>query len=210
MRENPYIVRRIKIYSSIAAIIECPGNLDSRSSVVPIDPTPYTTRHSEVMASTTVPSQAHMIAPEIPTSDVTESKIPLPVADGPSSDTLVEEDPEKQTTPDSTGSTSGAEEAEDVQQYPPARRVILIMLSLYLVMFLIALVSVAKRRRMIALLPARKCLEDVYAAVADLLAGPNNNCDGYPVYDERVQLLRGCRLVRKPAILTFGTLVNTP
>jgi hypothetical protein len=172
---------------------------------------PYTTRRSEVMASTTVPSQAHMIAPEIPTSDVTESKIPLPAVDGPSSDTLVEKDPEKQTTPDSTGSTLGAEEAEDVQQYPPARRVILIMLSLYLVMFLVALVSVpkttmvdksAKRRRMIALLPTRKCLWDVYAAVADLLAGPNNNCDGYPIYDERVQLLRGCRLVRKCAIPT--------
>ena len=163
------------------------------------------------MASTTVPSQAHMIAPEIPTSDVTESKIPLPAVDGPSSDTLVEKDPEKQTTADSTGSTLGAEEAEDVQQYPPARRVILIMLSLYLVMFLVALVSVtnttmvdqrAKRRRMIALLPTRRCLWDVYAAVADLLAGPNNNCDGYPIYDERVQLLRGCRLVRKCAIPT--------
>jgi len=163
------------------------------------------------MASTTVPSQAHMIAPEIPTSDVTESKIPLPAVDGPSSDTLVEKDPEKQTTPDSTGSTLGAEEAEDVQQYPPARRVILIMLSLYLVMFLVALVSVtnttmvdqrAERRRMIALLPTRRCLWDVYAAVADLLAGPNNNCDGYPIYDERVQLLRGCRLVRKCAIPT--------
>lgn len=84
-----------------------------------------------------------MIAPEIPTSDVTESKIPLPVADGPSSDRLVERDPEKRTTPDSIGS---AEEVEAVQQYPPARSVILIMLSLYLVMFLVALVSVAKRR----------------------------------------------------------------
>ena len=163
------------------------------------------------MASTTMPSQAHMIAPEIPTSDVTESKTPLPTADGPSSDTLVEKDPEKQTTPDSTGSTSGAKEVEDVQQYPPARRVILIMLSLYLVMFLIALVSVAKttmvdkrakRRRMIALLPKWSCLWDVYAAVADLLAGPNNNCDGYPIYNERVQLLRRSGLVRKRAILT--------
>jgi len=118
------------------------------------------------MASTTVPSQAHMIAPEIPTSDDTEGKTPLPVADGPSSDTLVEKDPEKQT-PESTGSTSGAEEADDVQQYPPARTVILIMLSLYLVMFLVALVSVsnttmvdesAKRGRMTALLPTRRCL----------------------------------------------------
>lgn len=104
-----------------------------------------------------------MPAPEIPNSDVTESKTPLPVADGPSSDTLVEQDPEKQTTPESTESTSGAKDAEDVQQYPPARRVILIMLSLYLVMFLIALVSITNTTMVDKLpmkgilLPIRKC-----------------------------------------------------
>jgi hypothetical protein len=54
----------------------------------------------------------------------------------------------------------------DAQEYPPIRKVIVIMISLYLAMFLVSLVSY------------RACSKVQDSLQADFLPGPDNHCHG--------------------------------
>ena len=99
-----------------------------------------------------------------------------------SSGAATPQDLEKQSA-DSEASSPDGGKPSDAPNYPPTKEVILIMLSLYLVMFLMALVS-----------PYITIHGTFYS---DSSAGPNYNSHCYPLHNRRLQLLRRRRLVRQ-------------
>lgn len=131
------------------------------------------------MSSTVVPPEPSAVPPQHEVKQELQRET-SPRDDGQTSEMSSDKDLEKQS-PDATESPSDATKPDDEHVYPPTRKVIVIMVGLYLAMFLMALVSCGCCRT--PLKSTLFLLRRLLSEIADNLAGPYHHRNSYSVHD---------------------------